>query len=294
MSNHYATDPKIVVLLDVTTEMKLGTAKPAVLGFLNLLQPDNRFAVRSYADQVYRTFPDEGLETYDDREVIDDACLAVEGTFPRSDKCDMAAAILAGKSLLRREADPRSMVMISGSPWDVGVDPLRVLPSDVPIYTIGFHDQGQLATLEQIAQQTGGQYAFADDPRNLFTETSELVESLGLAIILAQGTRTLENDKAFGITGRVADGAELATVMVYWENPNVIYATNGSAQSQRSVEVTLTEPGGTVWEGEPAYVGPGFACFAIADPAAGSWVADTTYHGRGNVTVFASMYQPAS
>ncbi|MEM8962105.1 MAG: vWA domain-containing protein [Acidobacteriota bacterium] len=283
---------KLVILIDVTEQMHLTTAKPALLGFLNVFQLGQRFAVVSYAALTHSTFPLSGLEIYDSREVIDDACFAVEGLAERGEDSDMSAAILAGKSLLRRLGDPRAMVMIAGSPWTVGVDPLRVLPDDYPIHTVGYHNQGQVQTLQQIAAQTGGTFHLADDASALFVDLINLIETLGIAQILGQGTRTLGNDKAFGVTGRFADGIDAGTVTVYWEDPRVSYADGNSASRMRTVSVVLTEPGGEVWHGEPVYIGPGFVTFSIPDPTPGTWVVDTTYHGRGEVTVFTTVLQP--
>lgn len=292
MSPANTTPSSTVLLLDVTDQMDFPAAEPAVLDLVNLFQPGNRFALRSYADLVYRTFPDEGLETYDDRGVIDDACFAVEGLRPRGIPCDMTAAILAGKSLLRRQTGPRAMVMVSASPWTVGGNPVRAVSEDIPIHTVGYQNQGQLETLERIAARSGGTFSTADDPRELFTTLANLSETLKLTLVLAQANRTLTDDKSVGITGRVDDGADLATVVVYWEDRHVVYGDTAPAE-KRWIEVKLIQPDLDPYPGAPAYIGPGFVVFAVPRPAAGNWVAETIYHGRGDVTVLATMYRDA-
>jgi hypothetical protein len=283
-------DQKIVLLLDVTAGMPLEAAKPAVTAFLNLFQLGDQFAILTYVGGVTPVYPPDGLATIDDRSVLDAASAALEAL---QKPCDMASALIAGTALLKDAAAPRAMVLLSATQY-TGTDPLSVLQPDLPVYTVGVGDQGQLDTLRRIASRTGGQFASTEDVAGLMEVLINLIEKLRIARILNLGQRALSNQQQLVVTARFADGTAAGTFLAYWGDPAIVYSAGGAGDptdaAARTLAVTLLDPNSHPWAGGPAYVGTGFVVFSVPQPLAGSWTMTSVYSGKGTCNLTAVVY----
>lgn len=268
---------KVALIFDRTELMPFATAQPALAAFLNLLQLGDQFAVLGYRIRATPVYPDQGLATYDERRVLDEATQALIATTVGGDRSNLAAALKAGKNRLAASTVPKAIVLVAASPWNAGKDPLLDLP-DFPVETIALGDNGQQDTLRTIAQKTGGTYSFVADSLGLMSALLDLVERMGIAQILATGSRTVGNQQPYNLVGRVAADTLVATFLVFWGDLEITY---GKSSGPRWVTADLLDPNGNPVTTAPAWAGDGFAVFSIPDPAAGSWTLTATFVGPG-------------
>lgn len=268
---------KLVLAIDLTELMPFDKAQPALAAFLNLLQLGDQFAVLGYRGRVSRIYPRSGLATYDDRQVLTDATEALIATSGSGTSSSMSACLRAGKQALAGKKGSRAMMLVAASPWNRGTDPLLDLP-DFRVETIAIGDNGQVATLREIAAGTGGTYAFSPDTTGLISLLLDSLERLGIAQILAVGSRTIGNQQSYSLVGRLPAATADGTFLVFWGDPEITY---GTGSGKRWVTVELLDPGGKPVPAPPAWAGDGFAVFVIPQPAAGSWTLAATYVGPG-------------
>ncbi|NJL29371.1 MAG: VWA domain-containing protein, partial [Thermoanaerobaculia bacterium] len=195
-------------------------------------------------------------------------------------KSNLSAGLNAASKLLLASEPPKAIVLVDASPWNAGTDPLFNLP-DFPVETVAIGDNGQTETLQKIAAQTGGSYNFAAEPSALIGIMLEIVERLGIAQIVAYGSRKVSNHQPYNLVGRVADGTETATFLVFWGDPEITY---GVGSSPRFVTAELLDPMQKPAGVTPAWAGDGFAVFSVPQPTIGSWTSTSTYVGPGGCT----------
>jgi hypothetical protein len=273
-----ASQNKLVLAIDLSELMPFDTAQPALAAFLNLLQLGDQFAVLGYRGRISRIYPRLGLATYDDRQVLTDASEALIAASTSGTASSMSAVLNAGKQALAGKKGPKAMLLVAASPWNRGTDPLLDLPA-FRVETIAIGDNGQQETLRAIAADTGGTYSSALATKELMPILLDVVERLGIAQILAVGSRTVANHQSYSLVGRLPAATAVGTFLVFWGDPAITY---GTGSGPRWVTVELLDPDGKPTPAEPAWAGDGFALFAVAQPAAGSWTLASTFVGPGS------------
>ena len=269
---------KVVLLLDTTSLMPMADVQPALGAFINLLQPGDQFAILGYKARVAHVYPPKSLATYKDRQVLTDATLALDALTEAGTRSNLTAALNVSSALLDPTDPPKAIVLVDARPWNAGTDPLLSLP-DFPVETIAIGDNGQTQTLQAIAEKTGGTYNFAAEPSALINIMLEIVERLGIALIVATGSRKVSNRQSYNLVGRVVEGTQTATFLVFWEDPEITYGGG-----PRSVTAEILDPTQKPINIAPAWAGDGFAVFSIPAPAPGSWSLSSTYVGPGTCT----------
>jgi hypothetical protein len=272
-----SSENKVVLLLDTTALMPVAAVQPALGAFINLLQLGDRFAILGYKGRVTRVYPARGLATYDERQVLTDATVALDALTAAGTKSNLSAGLESARKLLALREPPKAIVLVDASPWNEGSDPLLDLP-DFPVETIAIGDNGQLETLREIAARTGGSYSYSADPSALLGIMLELVERLGIARIVAAGSRAVSNRQPYNLVGFVAGGTTAVTFLVFWGDPEVTY---GSGSGPRYVTVDILDPRQEPAQLTPDWTGDGFAVFSVPSPATGSWSLTATYVGPG-------------
>lgn len=169
---------KIVALVETSGHQQdagyLPSAEAALQSFLTLLQPGDAFAVLHFDRQVYRLFPSSAkLEVYG--AATSEALSRLEEP-AAGEGASLADAIAIGLDLLRPEAEPRALLLVSDGDLDPGPDLRAALDPAIRVYTAAFGEGGGRQLLRDIAGATGGMYLFAPDDIGLASIYFDILE----------------------------------------------------------------------------------------------------------------------
>lgn len=169
---------KIVALVETSGRRQdsgyLPSAEAALQSFLTLLQPGDAFAILHFDRQVYRIFPSSAnLEVYG--AATAEALSRVEAP-AAGEGASLGDAIAIGLDLLRREPEPRALLLFSDGDFDPGPDLPAALDPAIRVYTAAFGEDGGRKLLRDIAGATGGAYLFAPDDIGLASIYFDILE----------------------------------------------------------------------------------------------------------------------
>jgi hypothetical protein len=284
---------KIVSLMDVSGSMGyynyITPAKADLDTFVNMFQPGDKFAVISFDQNIYRTYPTTANLTTANPVSLAEASTKIKALQPGG-TTNIGDAIIAGTNLLNPEQEPRGMVLLSDGEWNAGPDPLKVLPSNIRIYTIALGDQGQLDLLRKIATQTQGQYLYTPDAIGLASIYFDILEYAKVGQVVTNAFRSIQNAQQFPALVKLSAGLDSASVAVNWADPTITFTTGNPGTNQ--VKVRVLDPDFKPVTMEPVYRDYGFVVYNLPYPKAGNWSFDTFYYGNKTCNVTAGAIDP--
>ncbi|NJL28898.1 MAG: hypothetical protein HC897_13895 [Thermoanaerobaculia bacterium] len=116
LSTEPSNDNKVVLLLDTTALMPMAAVQPALGAFINLLQLGDQFAILGYKGRVARVYPASGLATYDERQVLTDATLALDALMPVTRLASRKPPACATAAKIRTSSRLTGIVRFSARP----------------------------------------------------------------------------------------------------------------------------------------------------------------------------------
>lgn len=280
---------KIVTMIDTSSSMTwydyITPAKSDADTFVNMFQPQDKFAVLSFADAVKRVYPTTAtLTTNSNPKVLEEASRAIQAITAYGNT-NMTDAIKAANTLLNPESNPRGEVLLSDGMYNVGGDPTPFLPKDIPIYTIALGDNGQLDFMRKIANLTQGQYYFAPDPITLAGIYYNILEKGKVGQIVTNSLQTVTPTLPMRNTVRLQAGLTNASIGVNWAAPGFKWTTK-YPPAAGEITTRVLDPNFNPYLVPPVYRDYGFVVFTIENPMAGTWFFDTYFGGPScNVTV---------
>lgn len=284
---------KIVPLMDVSGSMGsygyITPAKSDLDTFINMFQPGDKFAVISFSTQIYRTYPTTANLVVANKSSLAEASAKVQ-TLQALATTNIGDAIVAGTNLLSPEQEPRGMVLLSDGEWNVGPDPLKVLPKDIRIYTIALGNNGQLDLLRKIATQTQGQYLYTPDAIGLASIYFDILEYAKVGQVVTNSFRSIQNAQMFPALVKLSAGLDTASVAVNWADPSITYTSGNPGTNQ--VKVRILDPDFKPVTLEPVYRHYGFVVYTLPYPKPGNWSFDTFYYGNKTCNVTAGAIDP--
>jgi hypothetical protein len=182
------------------------------------------------------------------------------------------------------------MVLLSDGEWNTGPDPLKVLPSNIRIYTIALGDHGQLDLLRKIATQTQGQYLFTPDAIGLASIYFDILEYAKVGQVVTNAFRSIQNAQRFPALVKLSAGLDSASVAVNWADPTITYTSGTPGTNQ--VKVRILDPEFKPVAIEPVYRDYGFVVYTLPNPKPGNWSFDTFYYGPKTCNVTAGAIDP--
>jgi hypothetical protein len=286
--------PKIATLIDISGSMQsygyLTPAKADADTFVNMFQPGDRFAVISFSDNAYRTYPTgASLEVFGTGTAT--AASAAIQVLGAKNLTNIGQAIQFGNDLLAGESEPRGQVLLSDGDWNVPPDPISVLNKSIRVYTIALGNNGQLPLLRKIATETGGFYSFVPDAIGLASIYFDILEYTHVGqVVYNTLKRGMINQQHFNSVVKLSAGLDSASIAVNWADPSVTYAASAPANNQ--IGVTVRDPDFKIVPIQPTYRKYGFVVYNLPNPKAGNWYFDTVFVGNKSVNVTAGAIDP--
>jgi hypothetical protein len=284
---------KIVPLMDVSGSMSeygyLTPAKADLDTFVTMFQPGDRFAIVSFSDNATLTYPTSATLTAYDPTTSREASNRIQA-LSRGSLTNIGDAILLGTGLLKSQAEPRGMVLLSDGQFNEGPDPLTVLPKDIRIYTIALGNNGQLELLRKIARETQGQYLFAPDAMGLSSIYFDMLEHTKVGQVVTNACWKMQNAQRRSTVVRLSAGLDSASVAVNWADPSITFAQKDPGQNQ--VTVRILDPDFRPVELTPTDRNYGFIVYTLPKPKAGDWYFDVSYFGSKQCNVSACAIDP--
>jgi hypothetical protein len=283
---------KIVPLLDVSDSMQfykyLTPAKVALDTFVNMFQLGDMFCVLSFSDSVYNVYPSTTtLATYSSPSVLQAASTAIQAVKSVM-MTNIGDAIIAAKNVLQPQAEPRGIVLLSDGEWNRGPDPMKVLPTGIPIYTIALGDNGQLGLMRDIAGKTGGQYFFSPDAIALASIYFDILERAKVGQVASNALREVTAQRPLTQVVQVQPNLPSASIGFNWGDPSLPYGGNNPPVKPNGVYTKILTPDFKPWTGPVTYDQFGYAVAQVASPMPGTWTVTTYYNGSGSAKVTAA------
>ena len=285
---------KIATLIDISGSMEqsgyLTPAKADADTFVNMFQPGDRFAVVSFSNNAYRTYPTTAhLEVFNPPTAA--AASAAIQALRSINMTNIGEAIVFGNNLLVPESEPRGQVLLSDGIWNEGPDPLKVLNKSIRIYTIALGNNGQLDLLRKISQETGGFYSFTPDAIGLASIYFDILEYARVGQVVYNTLRKgMTNQQHFNAVVKLSAGLDSASISVNWADPTVTFASGTPGNNQ--IGVTVRDPDFKIVPIQPTYRNYGFVVYTLLNPKPGNWYFDTVFVGNKTVNVTAGAIDP--
>jgi hypothetical protein len=291
------TPAKIVPIIDISGSMQTSSyitpAKSDADTFVNMFQPQDKFAVLAFNQVVARVYPlTANLTTNSNPNILSEASAAIQ-RLQASGSTNIGDAIKAANGLLQSESNPRGEVLLSDGMWNVGPDPLTVLPTGIPIYTIALGNNGQLDTLREIARRTGGQYFFAPDPIGLASIYYDILEKGKVGQIVTNALQTVTPTQPMRNVVKLPAGLTSASIAVNWATPGFAWTTNYPPAAGQ-ITTRVLDPDFNPYNLPPVYRYYGFVVFTIANPKPGNWFFDTYFGGGATCNVTIGALEPTN
>jgi hypothetical protein len=281
------TSVPVVPLLEVCDSMTaLGyfePAKAAVSAFIAMLGPAGRFALVTYGDEATQLFPAKGLAVWND-DTVEEGTSLLMAAVADNELVNWSAAIETGAAALAAPRRKRgTLFLLADGIWNTGTDPLLDLPRGVQICTFALGDNGQIEALRELAAATGGKFTLIDDPSSIGSVLINLIEELGMGVIVANSVRDVTPARPLSLTGTVQPDSASLRVALSWPDTSVVYTDQPPEAGE--VSLKISDPNLAPYPSEPIFVTGGYAVFSIDDPQAGSWSFLVNYGGPGALPV---------
>lgn len=202
---------------------------------------------------------------------------------------NMAGAIGTAGAMLKGATGNLAEVLLSDGQYNKGLNPRDVLVGAPPIYTISLGPSAGTATLEEIANVTGGQYHDSPDAYALGEMYNYIAGEAGVAALLTNNRLKAESffpEKTPRAT--VPAGAAEAMFVINWTDPDIVFTPVTPAGKQ--VNVALYDPRKTRIQTPDTITGDGFVVFKIPNPQPGDYFANVWYSGPGTLPFTAAVF----
>ena len=283
----------VVVIIDISSSMSnrgyLPFAQTDASTFINIMNIDDSLGLVKFESTANIIYPSTGDKVYkiqsqSDQNTATATVMALKG----KGRTNMSAAISLGAGMLSASSAPKAMVLLSDGEWNEGTDPTKNLPG-IPIYTIALGNNGQVKTLQTIAEDSGGDFHLSPTPFDLSDIYNSIVHSTGIAALLKSQQHIIPQNQ-FKTTNVVySSGAQQATFAVTWSNKTIVYTPNTPTGEQ--INVALRGPNGNVPATATA-VGSGFVVFKVPNPTPGDYTAAAWYSGTQQLHCTIGLFDP--
>ena len=267
------TNAAIVLCLDASDSMHTRNyfepAKTDASSFVNIMQTGDSLGVTAFSDTAWIAYPASSalvatISSSTDQQAASAAIMALNTV----SMTNMTAALNTSASMLTSAANPKAIVMLSDGQYNQGGDPLQSLPP-LNVYTIALGNNGQIATMQQIAAQTGGTFHLAPTPFDLIDIYNEIIGQTQVATVVANQKKDVNQNNFWMLPATISSGQPEATFSVNWTDWSVKYTSDTPTGNQ--INVSMQDPSGNTLRPTPFAIGNGYVVFKIANPMAGVW-----------------------
>jgi len=179
-----------------------------------------------------------------------------------------------GIVLLSDGYDNKGCNNASGRPS--AMDAVNALNPDIPIFSCAMGPLSDQNLLEQIGNQTNGQYYFMPTIDDLFEIYNYINGRVSGDSIIVNESATASSSR---VAGFVESKASVVTFSVAWDNPNLKY-THLDKINKAQISIKLRDPRGKLLNANDSYVrrivGKGYVIFKINDPMPGQWYVEVS------------------
>ncbi len=197
-----------------------------------------------------------------------------------------------GIVLLSDGYDNKGCNNASGRPS--AMDAVNALNPDIPIFSCAMGPLSDQNLLEQIGNQTNGQYYFMPTIDELFEIYNYINGRVSGDSIIVNESATASSSR---VAGFVESRASVVTFSVAWDNPNLKYSHLDKI-NKAQISIKLRDPRGKLLNTNDSYVrriiGKGYVIFKINDPMPGQWYVEvsTVLRTHTNYTVGGFVNSP--
>jgi hypothetical protein len=278
----------IVSLIDVSGSMRndnfIGGAKVACDAFIHFFQRGDLFAILSFETTVHNVYPANGqLIAFTSQQVLTDASNAITALQPLG-VTNMGDAILRGVSLLKPQAAPTGIVLLSDGMPNTGPDPVQSCDPNIRTYTVGLGPGTDTTVMRQIAEKTSATFLFTPTPKGLNSIYFDIIGKADVATLVSNAVR---QEKEFRITVPLQAGLPDATIGVAWPETSIEIGPGAN-----QIQVTILDPESEPYRGPFVYLRRGYVMFPIDRPQAGDWVVKVKYNGDQPPAITAAAIDP--
>ena len=269
-------NPTIALIVDCSGSMTwynyLDYAKTDAATFANIMQIGDGCCVVSFSDSAYLN---QALITLTSQNITS-VCTNIQ-SIHSVDMTNISAGIQLANQQIGSSASPHGMVLLSDGMWNEGVDPMTVLPNNIPIYTIALGDHGELDIMQRIATATSGTYNYAPGYRELARIYNNIAAQTQVAEVVRNSLDSVQPLYYKEYTTNITAGISMGTFTLNWDNINVAYTPNTPTGNQ--INIVLYDPNNNKFTGSPVYVASGSVVFEVANPIPGNWTVGCWYAG---------------
>ncbi len=224
-----------------------------------------------FNDSAEKLFERSTLDS--DGKILEKAIKAVD-SLSATGGTNIADAIKTGHTMLNGASDfyNKAMILFSDGDWNTGGDPRRNLPTDIPIYTIGYgSNTSKLEYLKTIATKTKGRYHPTGDPLMLMTIYNEIIQETRVAQTVANAGSKVGEYGLFRTSANIPAGEPWHLFVSKWDDNSLTYT--GTTPGRGQIQVVLNSPAGDVVTPDvvEAPEGEGYAVLKVNNPVAGTW-----------------------
>ncbi|MCT4687760.1 vWA domain-containing protein [Vallitalea sp.] len=261
----------IASLIDQSDSMRsfgyMEPAKTDAATFITIMKEADQIGVVAFSTESRVIYP---LKTiHSDHKTINEAINEIKKLSPIY-LTNIEQAISQGHQMLNATGNAnRAMILLSDGLWTAGGNPLRGLPSDIPIYTIALGDRGQCSILQELARKTNGQYHFSPDAFELAEIYNQIADDASVATTAINQKQQIDSYRFTTLPLYVPEGSDHVSLAVNWLDESVIYTTGSPGVNQ--VNILLRDPDGQKIVMPPTFIGNGFVTFHLHDPKPGQW-----------------------
>ncbi|MEM8963928.1 MAG: vWA domain-containing protein [Acidobacteriota bacterium] len=217
-----------------------------------------------------------GLHTLDGSGTVKHAAIKVVNELTADGWTNITAGIANGHAMLAHVDTTtynRGMVLFSDGEWNRGGDPTVNLPTDIPIYAIGYGSSSQLSYLRTIASRTGGKYHVTGNPGVLKTFYTDITGATQVATPIANLAWDADSYDFTQTTAEISAGASTAVFSASWNANEWNYVDTTPVTGQKQISVRLRDPNGQLVTPSEvdAPTGSGYAVLVVDNPMAGTW-----------------------
>jgi hypothetical protein len=278
----------IVPLIDVSGSMAddnfIGGARVAADAFIHFFQSGDLFAIFAFNQSVRTVYPANGqLIAFTSQQVLTDASNAIFRLQPGG-QTNMGDAILRGVSLLKPQAAPTGIVLLSDGKPNVGPNAVDSCDANIRTYTVGLGPGTDPTVMRQIAEKTSATFLFTATPKGLNSIYFDIIGKADVAQLVSNAVR---QEKEFRITVPLQAGLPDATIGVAWPETSIEIGTGPN-----QIQVTILDPESQPYKGPFVYLRRGYVIFPIDKPEAGDWVVKVKYQGDHPPAITAAAVDP--
>ncbi|MDP2759325.1 MAG: VWA domain-containing protein [Sideroxyarcus sp.] len=265
----------VVLVLDRSgsmTSTMMGQAQQAAKALVDQFDDTSRVAVVSFSSSVTTNIGLTLLDTAAARTSVKSQIdsLSAYGSTAIGDAARTALNLHLADLALGGKAN-RVVFLLTDGENNAGEDPLSVMSdyqqAQIPLFTFGFGSGASLATLSQMATQTGGKYYYSPTTLSQITQVFQDAQSIASSSpSLVESTLT------------AAPGAPVQTSFVVDAAMSRLSVTATFPGATSAASITLSSPSNVIYSPDSvtAVGSESQALFTVDQPEAGIWLLDGT------------------